>query len=143
MKHEFVWERATVAAKGLALGMMLSMAGFAMVMVGTSAFLQRHKIHGAELYVFAALTSVPILGMVGVVGLYLKRETDEFQRSVMVRSLLGAIAVTLALNFFGGILRGMGAIQGLPPFAECAVFCVAFGLIQLAQVLANRVSSDD
>lgn len=143
MTYEFGWQwrRATRAARALAAGMILTMSGFALVIVGTSVFLDRHHPQGAELYVFAALPLVPILSMMAMVGMYLQKETDEFQRQVMVRSMLGAIAVALATNFFAGMLRVLGAIPSWPPFAEFVIFGFAFGTIQVAQVIANRVKS--
>jgi hypothetical protein len=142
MKHEFPWERSTRAAKALALGMVFTMSGFALMMVGTSIFLDRHHPHGVELYVLAALPLIPILSVMAMVGIYLQKETDEFKRLVMVRSLLVAIAVSLAMNFFAGMLRGVGAIQTWPPFAEFVIFWFVFGAIQTVQVIANRVKSD-
>lgn len=141
MTYEFGWQwrRSTRAAKALAVGIMLTMSGFALVIVGTNLFLERHHSQGAQLVVLAALPLVPILCMLAMVGMYLQKETDEFQRQVMVRSMLGAIAVALATNFFAGMLRGLGAIPSWPPFAEFVVFWFAFGAIQVAQVIANRV----
>jgi hypothetical protein len=143
MTYEFGWQwrRSTMAAKALGVGMILTMSGFALVIVGTSLFWERHHPQGAELYLLAALPLVPILCMLAMVGMYLQKETDEFQRLVMVRSMLGAIAVALATNFFAGMLRGFGAIPSWPPFAEFVVFWFAFGAIQVSQVIANRVKS--
>jgi Kef-type K+ transport system membrane component KefB len=144
MTYEFGWQwrHATRAAKSLAMGMILTMSGFALVIVGTSLFTDRHHPHGAQLFVLAALPLIPILCMLAVVGMYLHAEKDEFQRLLIVRSLLCAIAVALGMNFFAGMLRGLGAIPSWPPFAEFAIFWFVFGAIQLVQVLANRVSDD-
>jgi hypothetical protein len=144
MTYEFGWQwrRSTKAAKTLALGMILTMSGFVLVVVGTSIFLDRHPSQGTQLVVLAALPLFPMLCMLAVVGMYLQSETDEFQRLVRVRSLLGAIAVALATNFFAGMLRGLGAIPSWPPFAEFVIFWFAFGAIQLVQVLAYRVRDD-
>jgi hypothetical protein len=123
--------------------MVLTMAGFALAIVETSVFVERHHPRGTELYVLSALPAIPIFCMMAVLGMYLQREKDEFQRVVMVRSLLWAIAGTLGVNAFAGLLRGFGAIRPLPPFAEFAAFWVLFGAVQTVQVVANRVKSND
>jgi hypothetical protein len=143
MRHEFPWARASAAAKGLALGMLLTMASFGFVMYGTGAFLEHHVPVGVEAYAFAGGGTFPILCMLFQIGLYLRKETDEFQRAVMVRSLLWAIGIALVMNFYVGTLEGLRVIENFPPFAEFAMFFVAFGLVQLVQVVRNRVRHDE
>lgn len=143
MNHKFPWEDATRPAKALAVSMIFSMAGFAGVMWGISNFVERHHPDGAELYVLAALPSIPIFSVMLIFGIYLRKEEDEFQRFVMVKSMLWAIAVTLGVSWFTGMLRGVGGMRSSPPFLEFAVFWIAFGAAQAVQVIANRVKQDD
>jgi hypothetical protein len=94
---------------------------------------RHHHPVGAELYALAAVPTLPILAVLVVVGLYLKEEQDEFQRMVVVRSLLGAIAGLLAMSAFVDFLRSYNVLGALPPFTDFVVFWVLFGLMQAAQ----------
>ena len=59
-------------------------------------------------YPVAVLPALPIIGALVCTGTYLAEETDEFQRSVMVQSLLGGIGVTLASTTAWGYLEHFG-----------------------------------
>jgi hypothetical protein len=142
MKHRFPWEGSSREAQLLALGTVFSMSGFALMMWGTTSFAKRHPPHGAELYVLAALPSFAIFSMLFVVGVYLHREQDEFQRMVMVRSLLWAIAGTLGFIWYTSMVRGFGGTKVPPPFMEFTVFWALFGVVQVVQVISNRVKRD-
>jgi hypothetical protein len=60
---------------------------------------------GMIAYLVAILPAFPIMGMLVVTGLYLSEEKDEFQREVMVQSLLGGIGLTLAATTVWGYLE--------------------------------------
>ena len=142
MKHEVAWKRSSGAAKALAVSMLLTMSGFGLAMWGASSFAERHHPQGVQLYVLAAVPSFAIFSMMFTVGVYLHKEQDEFQRMVMVRSLLCAIAGTLGVSWYASMVRGFGGMNALPPFAEFVVFWLLFGAVQMVQVFANRVRKD-
>ncbi|MGA7156331.1 MAG: hypothetical protein WBY53_05770 [Acidobacteriaceae bacterium] len=142
MRHRFPWEGSSAAAQMLAVAMVLNMAAFGLMMWGIASFAERHAPHGAMLYVLAALPTFAICSMLFAVAVYLHRERDEFQRMVMVRSLLIAIAGTLGVSWYVSMVRGLGGAKMLPPFVEFAVFWVLFGVVQMVQVYANRVRLD-
>ncbi len=81
-------------------------AGLSMLFVPLAklAFRSGH-ISGPLAYMVATLSAVPILYTLVVIGIYLAEETDEFQRNVMVQSLLGGIGVTLAATTISGYLE--------------------------------------
>ena len=60
---------------------------------------------GALAYLLAVLPSLPIIGGLVVVGLYLAEEKDEFQRTVLVQSMLWGIGATLAVTSVWGFLE--------------------------------------
>jgi hypothetical protein len=47
-------------------------------------------------YPLAVLPTLPIIGALVCTGTYLAEEGDEFQRSLLIQSLLGGIGVTLS-----------------------------------------------
>jgi hypothetical protein len=67
-------------------------------------------LSGAFAYLLAVLPAFPIIGALIATGTYLTEETDEFQRNLLVQSLLGGIGVTLAVTTVWGFLEDfMGA----------------------------------
>lgn len=62
-------------------------------------------LRGPLAYLIAILPAIPDIGMLVVAGLYLSEEKDEFQREVMVQSMLGGIGLTLAATTMWGFLE--------------------------------------
>lgn len=56
-------------------------------------------------YPLAVLPTLPIIGALVLTGTYLAEETDEFQRSLLIQSVLGGIGVTLATTTVWGYLE--------------------------------------
>lgn len=56
-------------------------------------------------YPLAVLPALPIVFTLVCTATYLAEETDEFQRSLMIQSLLGGIGVTLAATTIWGYLE--------------------------------------
>ena len=56
-------------------------------------------------YPLAVFPALPIIGALVCTGTYLAEETDEFQRSLLVQSLLGGIGVTLSATPIWGNLE--------------------------------------
>jgi hypothetical protein len=53
--------------------------------------------HGVLAYLVAVLPALPIMGALVCTGLYLGEEKDEFQRNLLVQSLLGGTGGILAV----------------------------------------------
>jgi hypothetical protein len=127
----------------LGAGMALMMVGFALTTVGTTVFADRHHPAGTELYVLAALPTIPVVCMLAVLGVYIARLKDEFQRAMVVRSLVWAIGGTLVVGLFTGYVRAFGGGLKLPAFTELVAFWVMFGIAHVVQMRRYRVESDD
>ncbi len=81
-------------------------AGLCIVLALISALAFRFGHRSAILaYPLAILPALPILGALVCTGTYLAEETDEFQRSLFIQSILGGIAVTLAATTIWGYLE--------------------------------------
>lgn len=81
-------------------------AGLCILFALVTAFSFRFGHPGAMLaYPLAILPSLPILGALVCTGTYLAEEPDEFQRSLLIQSLLGGIGVTLAATTIWGYLE--------------------------------------
>jgi hypothetical protein len=83
------------------LGMMLIYVVFLFLAVW--GFKHWH-VTGGLAYLLAILPSLPIIGGMVVIGLYLTEEKDEFQRTVLIQSMIWSIGATLSVTtVWGGL----------------------------------------
>jgi hypothetical protein len=74
-----------------------------------------HPSHSVAV-LFALLPALPIIACIASVALYLRDETDEFQRSVMIQMLLWALACTLTTTSIWGFLEMYASAPPMPAF---------------------------
>ncbi len=133
---------ASPAVRRYTRGIVLTMSGYVLAVLGTSAYVHHHPHshdpHGAALYLVSAVPSLCIFAMLGVVVIYLRDEHDEYQRMVAVRSILCATFAILAMGAYTDFLRAYGDLAGLPPFTDFVGFWIIFGLAQAVQSIAGR-----
>ena len=60
--------------------------------------------HGVLSYLVAVLPALPIIGALFYTGVYLAEEKDEFQRNILVQSLLGGTGGILAVTTTWGYM---------------------------------------
>ena len=84
--------------------------------------------HGVAVYFVAVLPAFPIMGALVVTGLYLAEEKDEFQRQLLVESVLGGIAITLAGTTVWGYLESFVHAPPLQAIWIYPIFWVAAGI---------------
>ena len=65
-----------------------------------------HHLHptGLIVYFLAVLPALPLVGSLAIVGLYIAEESDEFERSILVQSMLWGFGGTLAISTIWGSL---------------------------------------
>lgn len=78
----------------------------------------------------AVLTSLPIVGMIAVMGLYIREETDEFVRYRLVTAMLVAIGILLSLTSILGFLQFEHIVGAVPVFFAFPAWCMFFGVVQ-------------
>ena len=71
-------------------------------------------------YPVAVLPALPIVGALVLTGTYLAEESDEFQRSLLIQSLLGGIGFTLAATTIWGNLENF--VHTVPHFDAIWVY---------------------
>jgi len=96
-------------------------------LLAVTAFRHTHPAPGVA-YVLAVLPALPILGALVATGLYLGEERDEFQRNVLVQSLLIGIGGTLATSTVWGFLEDFGHAPHLDPIWIFSLFWLFAGL---------------
>lgn len=121
------------ATKRYTRGVASTMTGYVLAVFGTSTYVRHHHPQGLEVYILAALPALCILGMLMVMATYLRDEKDEFQRMLIVRSLLWATFATLALSAYNDLLISYESPHTFPPFTQFVVFWLVFGLVQAVQ----------
>jgi hypothetical protein len=131
------------AEKRYTARVMVTMAVYVVLVLGTTWLVRHEHVQGWFLYVCAVAPSLAIFWMLYVQALYLKEETDEYVRHQVVNSLLAATGLVLGLTAFSDFLRSYTPHGTLPPFTVFVVFWMAFGLMQCLQSLRNRGAGDD
>jgi hypothetical protein len=76
----------------------------------------------------ALLPALPIIGAVFVTGRYMAEEKDEFQRAVLVQSLLGGIGAILAVITVWGFLENYAHFRHLDILMIWPLYLVFVGI---------------
>lgn len=108
---------------------MLVSAGFSILFsIGAKAAIRfGHLPHGVS-YLIALLPAFPIIGALVVTGLYLAEENDEFQRQLLIESVLGGMGITLAGTTVWGYLEAMASVPHLDSIWIYPIFWLATGV---------------
>jgi hypothetical protein len=76
----------------------------------------------------ALAPALPIVGVIVVMGLYLREETDEFQRAIASEAALWATGALLSIATVWGFLEEFGLVVHAPAWAAFPVWALALGL---------------
>ena len=76
----------------------------------------------------AAIPSIPLVGFIVIVALYLKEEKDGFQRELYIQSLLWGAGGTLALTSFWSFLHLFARVAPVDGFHVFVMFWVFVGI---------------
>ncbi|RXH55166.1 hypothetical protein [Granulicella sibirica] len=99
------------------------------VLIFLSTWIFRHQHPGGAIaYTIAVLPAIPLLAVLVVVGLYLIEQTDEFEKTVTIQSMLWGIGGTLALSTVLGFLELYVSIPHLPRYFDFAIFWFVVGI---------------
>jgi len=105
---------------------MLISAGFSIVFSLAAKLSIRfgHLPHFA-VFLVALLPAFPIIGALVVTGVYLAEENDEFQKQMLVESLLGGMAITLAGTTVWAYLEAMASVPHFDSIWIYPIFWIA------------------
>lgn len=107
-----------------------AMFAYVVVLFGSLWIIRNLQPQGAWLWVLGVAPALPIIAAIAVMGLYLTEETDEFQRAILVQSMLWGIGVTMAVCTAWGFLENVGLIPHLPLYLVFPMFCAGMGIAQ-------------
>ncbi|HSY36450.1 MAG TPA: hypothetical protein VK814_11920 [Acidobacteriaceae bacterium] len=133
---------STPAGKQYQRRVMVTMSLYVLVLVAAVWIVKHTHPHGWLLYTIAVVPAVPMLAMMGALGVYLQEEKDEYIRLITMRSLLVGTAALLAMLVVNDFLRSISGAGALPVFTSWIVFFLVFGLAQTVQTMGNRVKDD-
>jgi RsiW-degrading membrane proteinase PrsW (M82 family) len=133
---------STPAGKRYQRRVIVTMVVYMAVLFGAISVVKHTHPHGWLLYAISVLPAVPILAMMGALGVYLQEEKDEYLRLITMRSLLVGSAALLAVLVVNDFLRSISGAAALPEFTSWVLFFVVFGLAQAVQTMRNRVKDD-
>jgi hypothetical protein len=91
-----------------------------------------HHLHptGLMVYLLAILPALPAVGSIAIVGLYIAEESDEFERSILVQSMLWGLGVALAIGTVWGSLEDFAQAPHLSAFYAYLSFWIVMGISQ-------------
>lgn len=125
-----ICNKPSVAARRYLRRFFPTMIAYVVVLAASLRIIRAYDPKGPLLWLLGVAPAIPVMGVIAVMGLYLMEETDEFQRTVLVQSMLWGIGITLGLGTAWGFLENVGAIAHFPLYLIFPVFCGAFGLAQ-------------
>ena len=98
------------------------MAAYAVALLVAEWAIHRFHPTGALLYALAVCRRLPIIGIIVVVGLYLAEEKDEFQRNLLIQSMLWGLGAIIALTSVWGWLQLYAHVHPFQPFMTFPLF---------------------
>jgi undecaprenyl pyrophosphate phosphatase UppP len=95
-------------------------------------------VSGWTLYAVAVAPALFILGVIWAMGMYLVEETDEYIRMRLVRAMMVATGITLAIASVWGFLEQLADLVHVPAYYGFVIWCGAMGLAQLWFKVTDR-----
>lgn len=133
--------RKNPAQRRYLLRFMPLMVSYALILIGVSAAQRHGTIGGATVGLLSVLPAIPLVGVIIVMGLYLREERDEFIRDRLVTAMLGGTGLLLAATTIWGFLENNGVVGHPPTFLAFPFWCGAMGISQCAMALHDRFTS--
>jgi hypothetical protein len=136
------WKKMNSAKKGLVRRGAIALVVYEVLWAGAYFWVNRANLEGPILWVPAALTTLPVVGLIWSLARYLAEEVDEFHRLLVVRCLLWGTAAVMTSVCFHGLLQLLGWKGNWSAGVELGMFFAAMLLAKLTYKVANRVPAD-
>lgn len=110
---------------------LLAAALYAAVLIGAIEAHEGLRLAGPLAYAIAVAPAAPVIWMIAAMGLYLREETDEFQRSLRVESSLWATGGMLSITAVWGFLEMFDLVPHVEAWAVTPLWALLLGLANL------------
>jgi len=128
----------SAAARRFLIRLAVTMLTYTLTLVITIRTLKSFHPAHALVILLAMIPAIPIVGIITFVALYLREETDEFQRSVLTETLLWALACTLTTTSVWGFLEMYAGVPPLPAFWVFVLYSLFVGVVSMAIQMRYR-----
>lgn len=105
-----------------------AMALYVLCLTASVWIFSRYHPTGALAYLLALLPAIPIVGVIVTIGLYLADEKDEFQRNLIVQSMIWSMGGVLAATTVWGFLEMFVRVPHLAPYLVFPLFWFFVGV---------------
>jgi len=136
------WKKMNSAKKSLIRRGAVALVAYEVMWAVAFLWVDRAKVEGPMLWVPAALTTLPVVGLIWVMARYLAEEVDEFHRLLVVRCLLWGTAAVMTSVCFHGLLQLLGWKGNWSAGVELGMFFAAMLVAKLTYRVQNRVPAD-
>ena len=106
----------------------MAMAAYIAPAIVDGAVLRKNHLTGGLAYLLAVLPALAIIGQIVTVGLYLREETDQFQRSLFVHCMLWGVGGVLTVTSVWGMLESYVHVAHLQPIWVFPMFWMFVGV---------------
>jgi hypothetical protein len=135
--------KRTPAAKRYLIRLLIAVTVYVIAVFVTMHLLYHGRLPLPAAIGLATIPSIPIVAMIVIVGLYLKEETDEFQRELFIKCLLWGTGGTLAITSFWSFLHIFAHVPAVDGFHVFVLFWTLVGLAGLPLHLYYRGDGDE
>ena len=108
-----------------------TMTAYVVIILGVSFAFRDETLSGPLAWLLAVAPALPVLAVIAIMGLYIREEKDEFQRNVLIESMLWGMGLTLSATTVAGFLEMYVHTPPMQSFWAFPLFCGAMGLSQV------------
>ena len=125
----------SAAAKRYRMRFMVAITVYVVALIGSLSAVIQYHLTGLAAYVLATPPALPLLAVVVSMGVYLREETDEFERAMQTEAALWASGGLLAVETVWGFLELFGLVPHIQTWWAFAIWCF---LLAPGRLLALR-----
>ncbi len=126
------------AQRRLVRSSLISSALIIVLALASAAAFHLWHLKGLPAYPVAVLPALPVLWLLVEWGRFLAQEKDEFQRNVLIQSMLGGIGGILATTMIWGYLEAYAHAPHLDPAWIFPLFVLFMAIARLLVTLRYR-----
>ena len=125
----------SAAAKRYRLRFMIAMTVYTVALIGALSAVIQYHLTGAAAYVLAITPALPLLAVIVNMGVYLREETDEFERAMQAEAALWASGGLLAIETVWGFMELFDLVPHIEIWWAFPIWCA---LLAPGNAIARR-----